>query len=468
MNLRYQLLSEAGRVVPPNSERISQLLAVMTPKDVAVFLDLVAFHRVAPQVHLNISRSESRSPAATAILQCIAGAAENSETYLNRHQEKLAGLVADSGVALTAIKGLAITHYYSNETGCRHVGDADILVSLQDTWRLLEYLALNGYSFRKIRFGSYHAYLSDDRYPPYYGVCPAKKEFPDGKFRLDVHFGAFPACGYGLVGFSQSDTVEHSGGIRWPTTQKSLLINLAHVIRQGFCRFRDINDVYLLTRALHDGEAAAALAEVRSSHLLPVLRSMLRMICSVYETDLPSPWSAEAPGATRWADRELLFGRRRLAERYADGVRVVWSRIWQMRYLTALSVELFGPAAGSLRAVGGAALLFRTGRPYRMWSTERDIDADERFVIRPVSTFQRSIDEPSVLGRLRAAGWLAKRNTRLDFWQVRAPAGAEFILSGRMVCVQTDYSGARRQPPSIEGPIRELARIADVDVRFLP
>ena len=467
MDLPNQLLIEVGRVVPSKPEYISRLLAAMTSRDAAMFVDLVAFHRVAPQAHLNLSKGSVESQIATAAVQRVAEDSAYSERFLARHQERLADLETNSGISFTALKGVALARYYDTSIGARQIGDADILVSPPDAWRMFEYLALEGYDFRRIRFGSYRAYLSDGRHPRYYGVCPVVKRFPEGRFHVDVHVGAFPACGHGLVAVDEADSLEDSDGIRFPTTEKSLVICMAHAIRQGFCRLRDINDLYLLARSLNGEQAAGALAEVRRGYLLPLLRSMLRIVGCVYQTDLPFARAADAQGPMRWWDRELLFGYRRNADNYADGVRILWSRSWQLRYLAALETELFGPVAGSLRAAAGAALLFKTGRPYRLWQRDRNLDVDERVVVRPVATLRQPIDGPAVRGKLEAAGCLVKRSTRLEVWQIGMPTGQELVVSGRLVCVQTDYSGARPASEAIAGSIRDLARFAGVGYSHL-
>jgi len=467
MKLPDRLLLEVGRVVRPSQQRTLQLIETMSPDDTAAFLDLVKFHKVAPQVHLNLSRSAGDQPTGAYLLQKLTSEAQHSERFLARHREKLEELAARSGISFTAIKGTATAGLYGAETGCRQIADADIVISWQNAWRMFEYLALSEHKFLKIRFGSSHAHRSDDTYPPYYGVCPAMRQLPEGKFFLDVHFGAFPACGHGLISLEEGDTVADPSGVRRPTAQKSLIIILAHAIRQGFCRLRDINDLYLLARSMEGEQADGLLAEARRTHLFPLLRSMLRITCTVYGTDLAVANAAGVQGRMRWADRELLLGRRQHAMGYIEDVRMLWSRSWQLRYLTALHGELSGPAGGILRAAVDAPLLFRTGRPYQLWHGARNLDTDERFVVRPVSTLDRPVDEISIRERLETAGWLVKRNARFDLWQIRAPAGPEFIVAGRLVCAQTDYSGAELDQRAIAGPLRDLAGVAQVECRLL-
>lgn len=467
MSIPRRLLEEVGRVVPSDAGRTSQLFTALTPQDAAEFLELVTFHRVSPQVHTNLKKTLSDPTDPHHVLDRVAELAAKYERVLGIHERRVRDLAIHSGIDIVPIKGMALSRYYDGETGCRHISDADVLVAQRDAWSLIEYLPLHEYKIEKIRFGRYQAFSTDSAMPRYCGICPAAKDFPEGKFDLDLHFGAFPACGYGLIPIEEHATVKDADGVTWPTAQKSLVINLAHVIRQGFCRLRDVNDLYLLARSIDGESAAAVIDEVRARHLLPLLRSMLRICRYIYKTDLVLATAADASGPMRRPDHELLFGRRDRAEGYADDVRLIWSRGWQVRYLIALYAELFGTMRGISRAVPDALQLFRSGRPYKLWQGDRSIDTDERFVILPVAILEKDIDGLSAGPVLEGAGLTIRENPALNLYQIPCGNGVELIISRRLVCVQASYDGSIANERAVSDSVHDFASAAQVTYRSL-
>lgn len=383
----------------------------------------------------------------------------------DRHRVELAKLSDELGPAIAVIKGFALERNYPSTAGCRHATDADLFIKESQTWRVIDFLLERGYTVQKVRIGDYRLNRARDGFPKFYGICPVSKETDAGLIRLDLHFGAFPSCGYGLIRIDEDD-IETVGGIRRPKPQRSLVILLAHIMRQGFCRLRDINDVYVLVR----GWSAATIAEVRAdaeaNRLDRLFDNLLELVSWLYPRSTAGR-ASKPHGLEHVPDsaRVLLFVRTVQQPKFTDGVRVLSLRYLQVDYLLRLYRSLFGTLAGVPRALAAASQLYRSGRAYGVWRRPRQIGVDERFVICPVA---RVVDSgcPVDLGMLlRHQGLDRRTHVRFGLVELKDIEGVELLAAGSLVLVQSSYSGHLRNKSEVKAAIERLCRVARVQAR---
>ncbi|HEX8205446.1 MAG TPA: nucleotidyltransferase family protein, partial [Solirubrobacteraceae bacterium] len=175
------------------------LLRQLTPADAGSFFDLAASHQVLPQVHRQLARSaDDASPAGRDLVERLGAAVAAIERSLDVHARALDDLAAEAVARVTAIKGAALARLYDESTGRREMRDVDLWTPTPSLWPLVAHLVDRGYGVHKVRVGQY----GGSGAPPAHGICPLTLAGDDGgrdTVEIDLHFGAFPALGEGLV-----------------------------------------------------------------------------------------------------------------------------------------------------------------------------------------------------------------------------------------------------------------------------
>lgn len=458
MHVTDRLMMASARVTPGDSPTVGPLLARMTAADADRFVAAVRFHRVVPQVCKNLSELSFDDPRArdNAALVLSAFTRERPEITerIRTHLDATRDLARAIETPLVGLKGVCFTRFYAMASHEREMGDVDVYVpSVDELWRLLAELVDRKFSIEKIRFGRYSLYRETSLRDMVHGICPTTAEESDGRIALDVHFGWFPACGEGAVQLGPSDTVR-SGDLWEPTPEKTIAIAMAHIVRQGFVRFRDVNDLYLLFRyGRVDRDRLET--EITRTDLLPVYRSVWRML----HTSYPELRTSERRMTV--LDRQLLFERRSTDVSFHDGVKSTVSRLLQIRYLTSLYTRYLGRVRGTARALRNSVHLFESGRPYRVWTTRRtgEIGAADRFVLVPLHGFDASVD----LRHRRLPPELpATYFPEFGFLVIKAGAEDELVVSPGLICAQAPYVGGRAQVPDSAATVEAVARALQI------
>ncbi len=447
MDFSTRLLLACGRVRPPSAEAIEPLLAALGEEGRARLLELAAFHRVQPQLHANLEAigpelgEPAARAAAAAIVAALAPRVAAIASGVAACRAEFERAVAARVAPLTAIKGLAVSGLYNGRSGPRELADVDAWVPAEDFWPLVAHQVDAGYAITKVRFGDYRLHRGDPAYPSAYGICLLVLGDGDDAIGIDVHFGAFPACGDGLVLLGPAD-IERNGGLARSRPEKALQILLAHGVRQGFCRLRDVNDFHLLTAAVGP-EMAQVTRAARGLQLTPMLAAMARLERLIYADD-----GVPDPSRMRVVDRQLLLGPRIADSRFLDDLRLGYSRLWQVRYLIDLYVAHLGWLRGIARALWEAPQLFRTGRPYRTWDARRvgGIGERERFVLRPFVRVRQPIEPSRLTAAVAELGLTTTFVPRLGLTVVNPGADDEIVISEGFINAQTDYDGTTAVP----------------------
>lgn len=447
-----RLILAAARFMPLDPANIAYAAQVDQP-EADQLLQAAQFHRVAPQVSANFSELGSisqRTLAASELLTRLSSRAEELRLRAVRHRDELHAISGELGSQLVTLKGFAVESHYPPSSGARHATDVDLFIREHDLWSVVDYLRERGYRGYRIRIGNYRPYR-DRESPRFYGICPMERDGPRGLLRMDLHFGAFPACGYGLVDLP-STCLMAQGPITVANRPRSILIMMAHIVRQGFIRLRDLNDV-MLTLKSDQTPLDGVEDDLERYHLLPLWRSVKELTAWLYHSpDAPNPSDLSS------AAHDLLFARHRADESFADGVRLTTARRIQRRYLADLHRELFAPPTAGIRTAAATLGLYRSGRAYRLWSRPGDIAKAERFVLRPIA---RLSDDRA---RHLMASPLQRRNLeRFGLQQLALPSGRSMVLSERMLMLRAGYDGQIGKS-EIDATLAEVSRCTGVDV----
>ncbi len=465
MSTINRLLTITGRVVPTENCGVELLLGQLSRSDVKRFVELVLFHRVEPQVRLNLERLALSSVAASenahVILNQLTPHVDELFVKTRRHKQALRELIAVvdevHGVPIAGLKGIHLERLYDANRGQRVLADVDVLVQTEDLWTLLSVLIRQGYAIDKLRFGKYKMYRSNPGYPSAYGICETMK-LDGSPIYIDVHIGAFPACGEGLISIGRNDLV-YDEGLWFPRIEKTIIISLAHIIRQGFCRFRDINDFYLLLQqpnidfnALH--------TSIHSANLGAVYHAMLRLVARYYPRySLPVAKTSRHPYLV-FADKFLLLEHKKKAGEYTDGVKFTRSRVWQIQYLAKLYIENYGLAAGIIEVMRNSTYLLQTGRPYKVWTTRKvgGISDAERFVLCPVASYTQEINVDALKKYVDDHASEADFIPSFGFAVLNSGMGNELVVAPGLILTQCSYVGSRADIPDLSCDVRALAK----------
>jgi hypothetical protein len=456
-----QLLLKIGRVESVKASGVESLLGELSEREIKQLVKLANFHKAQPQVYMNLSSLSLASSAtidnAKLIIDAIHPAVENNSTRVELLKIALQDLSeALPSIPVVGLKGICVEDLYNERTGERMLADADIFVQLENLWELLATLIRRGYSVDKLRLGHYKMYRGNPDLPQTYGICPTTKESDNGPIYLDIHIGAFPSCGEGLIPISKDDLFCQNG-IWFPKLEKTISIFLAHIIRQGFCRLRDINDLYLLLQQ-PEIKYATLTQGLQSEHLEEIFKAMLRLVAAFYPAQSSLVSRFVKSQRLRLADKWLLMERRREAKGYTDYVRFTKSRLWQVRYLSHLYRQYYGFAGGLFRAIRNTIYLYQAGRPYRITNTRTvgDLSKAERFVLCPLVLFQQQIDQASM--QPRRSDLHAEWERLPSFGLTIANSGKpnELIIAPGFILTQCAYDGDRSSIPDLSEDLAAL------------
>ncbi|AUS09961.1 hypothetical protein C1X05_14760 [Laceyella sacchari] len=371
------LLLLTGRLTEVHGDSIEALLATFSERDLMAFTELVIVHRVVPQVIKKLNRQFSLELAninAKKIKEALLPHWTDVQRWIRIHDQAMEELIDIHKVFHPlVIKGGYLQSLYEVDSP-RMISDLDLVIDHQQIWDYLGSLQRKGYHLKKARLGRYAIYRDNPNYPKFVGVCPMWKESEDDIVEIDIHVGAFPSCGEGLILFKDTD-LHIKRSVYYPTAEKSILILLAHIVRHGFCRLRDINDFYLLWNKPGLDKQMVEDA-TKDEYLYSVLQHIRQLTGQVY---------SEFPLYKKITEDPMLFAVQNEKDRVRD-------RIMQFRYLSQLYSSYFGEKIGLLKAVKTIPYLERTNRPYPIWEHRKTNGMDdERMVFVPLYWYQGDI-----------------------------------------------------------------------------
>jgi len=357
---------------------------------------------------------------------------------------------------MAVLKGMHIKDLYDAESGQRELADADLFVPTEDLWVLLSQLIRRGYSVSKLRFGRYKIFKGNPKYPSACGICPTSSERDDRPVEFDIHFGGFPACGEGLITISEDDLIQH-GDVRFLRIEKAIAVSLAHIARQGYCRLRDVNDLFLLLR--QPGLDLDSLTkEIQSAYLGSLFKAMLRIIAACYPEQPFYVPELRPNGKLKFIDKLLLFERRKEARGFADDVKFYGSRSWQIDYLTRMYVRELGVVEGVARTLRNSVYLFQTGRAHETWTSRRigGIGYAERFVLYPLLHFQDEVGFSDLERYATKHNYSLERVRELELVILNPGSQEELVIAPGLLLAQSNYAGDPDSLPDVSRIVREM------------
>jgi len=438
-----RLLIAAAKLDQSHFGALDQALSPVEYSDVDEFIKHVVFHRVVPNVISNLNHTSYKTLRNIQLARVITSRLEpvlhriQSRMQLNRDSLHKA-LHSINGICIVGLKGIAVERHYGQSP--RQSNDIDILVSRENIFLLLSKLVENGYSIVKIRFVLPELYKDKIGYPTSYGICQTIISTPTESASLDIHFGGFPACGEGVIVFGEDD-VELNDVLSYPTREANILISMAHIIRQGFCRMRDINDLY---RLLGSGELnTAGLAErLKQEHLSAIFESMLKLVRWCYP-GLDIPMQSVTVEKPSYIDRLLLLENKPSIAAFTDGVAVKISRIWQIKYLRDLYQENTTYQKAMPRLIKNSLSLFKSGRPYRIWNSSNlpNIEKSQRIVLKPLIWFENPLSDFCITSFVSKINGTCVKHIELDAIIVQFRENEQVVITPSFVLCQCAYNG---------------------------
>lgn len=439
------LLLRTGLLSPPSDADVTPILSKLSREQIDTFIESVIFHRVVPQVIHNMTRLSLTHGSAVAkqaqIVSRLAPWLDKNARAIGRHERAITELAAlRDAPRLIAIKGLAFNRYYA--TSKRHFLDVDFFVACGHFWELFSFLLKHGFRTKKVRFGRYKTYRERRDFPDYYGICPMAREYSDGKVYFDIHLGAFPACGEGLVRVDDHELLAEQD-VWIPRAEKMIVISCAHAVRQGFCRLRDINDLYALlqTPGLDWDQLNRSLKNYKLDEIFAAMR---RLMLACYPVSRDSS-AQTVPSTMTFDDRALLLEQRTKAQEFTDNVRFLYSRLWQVRYLYKINIQNRGCIPGLIETAVGSTHLFRTGRPYQTWQSRQvgNLPDAERFVMYPIACTPDAIDADLLSSFAIDRGYSFQTIRKLGMHVINHGKEDELIVRDGIFLVQCNYAGDR-------------------------
>lgn len=396
-------------------------------------------HRVIPQAINSLSRIKAvhgiRSHAnAIELLGMLTPLEEALLLRSQSHSEALAELTA-TNLPLVGIKGVHLERFYT--TTRRQSSDIDIGVDSEHSWRSVKTLLDLGYRVKKLRL-DLSTPVSNNQVK-LRGVCEASRRKPGspGTY-IDVHIGVFPACGDGCVAFSASE-LDSASLLTTPNRQLSLLIHLAHIVRQGMCRFRDLNDLWLLLGDSDPGELKHLVSHSKTEHYEYLLISLIRLLEGLYprREAIHQITQGQKP---RFLDFMLLFEKRINRDNMLDDCTFLLSRHFQIRYLHSLNSSNYGSAVATLRTVSQVRHLLGNGRPYSISdrNTLGPISNVTHLVLLPLASF--AVPD-NLQHQLYSLGYNVDEISETGLAVVKRAGDPELIVGPGLVFARCKYDG---------------------------
>jgi hypothetical protein len=453
----HQAFLMLGGYDPPDADVTCRLLCEIGGAGIHHLVELIRFHRVIPQAHHNLTALRLPTGARDALKRKAELLAEldpymQQVTSTGALYESFVRNLADwtGGVPVVGLKGIVLRDYYQHSA--RQLNDIDILIDRDRLWPLLDALYSRGFSAEKVRFG---------RYPSSpvgaVGICPTNGDYAGGKVYLDIHFGAFPSLGEGLIRVNTGENYGNvSPGFLRPTPEALVLVLVAHVMRQGFCRLRDLNDIGLILAqaGIDQGHLYQALAR---SHLLEIFEVLVRLLRWVYPSRPVPQWPSGIDRPPSAWERTLLLGRRTRNRRFTDGVTFTASRVWQIRYIWRLYGANGGWMSTALRTMKAAAFLLASGRPYRVWKVPtQPLAIAQHFVLSPLASSLAPFDEQRLREYARTVGARLVWDQECQFAVLNPGGPNEFVLAGNLVLSQCGYDGTLTPDPVRQAALQRL------------
>ncbi len=118
----------------------------------------------------------------------------------------------------------------------------------------------------------------------------------------------------------------------------------------------------------------------------------------------------------------------------------------------------FGWFKGIIRTISNSILLFRTGRPYRIWDTRKvgGLDNAERFVLCPLVSFRQEIDFDLLKKFADNHGYMLEQIYPFGFAVLNPAHQEELIIAPGLILTQCSYSGRCTDIPDLSDIINEL------------
>lgn len=431
-----------GRTCGVSCEEFHRVTARIDSDDYPRILSLLEYHRVAPQVLHNMRAHSAHSccqfgPELERVVPTLEHMIEEDAALRDLNRATLISMGDWMGGGLVGIKGVSMEQFYVHSL--REPGDLDVFVKDDDLFRLLSCLVKNGFRFSKVRFSKARP-LYEDAWEGYFGICTAFG--PDGwqGVEVDIHFGAFPACGPGYVSIRPEDGHGCVDGRRLLSPTKSILVSLAHIARQGFVRMRDVNDFHLASKCVDFSEDEVA-AGIEHYGLRSTMEAVAPLVCGCYGGDSHPVWSTEGR-VSSILSRALLTQRMVRSRRHTDGMAFGPGRLVQLGYLQENYRRHYSIWRRGGYAVRDSLGLLVAGRPYRVWRRvpRAPVEKQERFVLTPVGSYsipnvaEHRTGEPGFDGP-----WLPGLGLRV----VDPGHRREFLVSDDLVFVRASYRGDR-------------------------
>ena len=440
-------------------QQAEYLLQESSRFDATMLMNIARTQRVIPQVYHNLQSLKSMG-VEISFLDTFLVAAHRDLENMKKHQKGLfnalelfAGAAKEFSKGFMVVKGMCFKDLYPSESP-RSMFDIDLVVSGEMVWEIIAVFKEIGYRPKRVRLESYPYSVKQEE-----GIFGIAEMFEvNGSIRgypFDLHLGAFPGCGDGLLDLNMWQRARSlkvgRGKVLMPSLEDCLLIICSHISRHGYAKSKDLNDTYVCLKHAGDNLDWDYLSHFSQKNSLQgIFHGLLARLRQDYEVELPDRFLSKwKPKGLANLSLKALFSIGRDKPDFHDGRQLISGRFLQASFLYDYYRERVNFSRALKETFSGLYFLFRNGRPYQLWKA-REIQSfrtNRRIVIIPIDvTAEKKCWYIEQIHLLKVEEFALKSGIPVEWidaeiivWNVGHPN--ELILTPRGFYTQSAYNG---------------------------